>query len=388
MQSSKAIRSLLLASAFLLQGASADGHLDCDTVRNVMMIEEYAEADCSGAALTGAGVTSMIELYEYDSKHLNTTEVRFVDRADGEQECRSRPIDEGGDQTGHVVDLGRCVHEVYATNRCDGAMESEINLAQNGPCFPGDTDCTGQPRSYFKVVGCTTSCSTPQPEPSFSLGCIQACGEMPPSLNDVCMAASPPLAESLDDLCPIEGYVRCFVGCLLPGPFNDVTRASTLPVLDQCGSAWTPRPLSVVMTMRLSVSDPAAFVADVTNQEAVQEAIAQVANVDGNRVEVTLSVARRLEAASGRRAQGAVNVEATIRAENADAVPALEAALAAISAADVITALSNNGVSALVAGISAVTAPPPERGESVDSGASRAAAVLASTALVTAALRL
>lgn len=181
-------------------------------------------------------------------------------------------------------------------------------------------------------------------------------------------------ADRWDSLCPIEATYRCVASsCENGGPNASMLgvplseTSQVLSILDGCSSDWTPRPLAVILSMEISVADPGAFVANPGSKAAVEGGIAASAGVLPGKVDATLSVARRLQVlqASGRRLQGAVSVAATIQAENAGAVAALQASVAAIPADAMATALNtaltNAGIDASVSvsSMSAAPAPPP-----------------------------
>merc|ERR1711865_995527 len=146
----------------------------------------------------------------------------------------------------------------------------------------------------------------------------------------------------LDVLCPREATVRCMTGestCTEGAPAGSVTAVGNL--LSGCASDWTPRPLSVVLSMTLSVSDPQAFVEAAESATDVADGIASAVGVDSDKVDVTLSVARRLEE-SHRRLQGSVSVDATIEADDASGVADLLLRVGATTDSVMATAISNH----------------------------------------------
>merc|ERR1711865_868898 len=115
-----------------------------------------------------------------------------------------------------------------------------------------------------------------------------------------------------------------------------------------------------------TVADPAGFVANPASQAAVATGIASAAGVSIDKVDVTLTVARRLQNLNRRLQGGTVNVAATIEADSAGALASLTASVGAIPADTMTTSLNTQleaaGIEAItVASLAAVDAPPPAR---------------------------
>jgi len=179
-------------------------------------------------------------------------------------------------------------------------------------------------------------------------------------------------ATKWDQLCPIEGDIRCLVVTNAAVCGNDqaevVTEVVTpvLALLEGCAESWEPRALSVVLTMAMTVADPAAFVEAETSKAAVEQGIADAAGVSPDKVTATLTVGSRRLQASDRRLEGTVDVSAEIEADNAAAVTALQSSVAAIEPTAMTeslnTALESAGLPAVVvASLAAAVAEPPAR---------------------------
>lgn len=128
---------------------------------------------------------------------------------------------------------------------------------------------------------------------------------------------------------------------------------------------------AVAVEMSLTVADPAAFVADPGSAVAMQRAIAETAGsaVAPEDVEVRLSVAGRgligHPWGTGRRLQGAVNVDASISVANGAEAGDLSEAMAATLPVEMLAAteaaLAGAGVVVAVLGVSPITAAPEIR---------------------------
>jgi len=233
---------------------------------------------------------------------------------------------------------------------CDNvAVVTCMGENSDGICQMGDDDEEGF-HAMLPLCSCQTEC------PNFIPG----------------MAATDRLTNAMDNatksdlLCPKESSVRCMAGqssCI--GDMSADNVSIIVDILDGCSSVWIPRPLAVAVSMELSVADPAAFVANPASQTAVEQGIAEAAGVDSSKVVATLSVARRLRQ-SDRRLQGTVNVDATVEADSADAVDALQTRVAAVTAETMATelnsALTAAGIEAtvVVSDLVAEVAPPPQ----------------------------
>jgi len=142
--------------------------------------------------------------------------------------------------------------------------------------------------------------------------------------------------------------------------------AELLAIVGGCAETWTPRPLSVILTMAMTVADPAAFIADPDSKIAVEAGIAAAAGVTADKVDATLTVGTRRLQGSNRRLQGTVDVSAEIQAENAAAVADLQSSVNEITpdamATNLNAALTEAGLPTVeVAALSAAAASPPAR---------------------------
>lgn len=178
----------------------------------------------------------------------------------------------------------------------------------------------------------------------------------------------------MNALCPDSEVVECF--------FNTTRHAGTCTmlqnqpsrpeVMDSCNV-----PMSVTVSMALTVQDPAAFVANADSAMAVAAGIATAANVSAASVSVELSVARRLEEdlRGSRRLQGTVNADATILVQDAGDVSTLQATVSTIEpsvmATSLNTALSTAGIAGVTVEVTSLTA---EAAAAPSAGASAAGA--------------
>lgn len=108
-------------------------------------------------------------------------------------------------------------------------------------------------------------------------------------------------------------------------------------LLTQCD-----RRTSVRHRMRMTVDNPAEFVAHPESQGAVERAIARRAGVDEGAVSATLSVGRRLVTAAGRMLQqsGSVSADTEIFAEDESGVASLQTSVGGMVADDLNSAIA------------------------------------------------
>lgn len=210
---------------------------------------------------------------------------------------------------------------------------------------------------------CASSCSMNSVTAAMKIGMIMEMGG----------PTEVPQADTLDAICPFEATINCMAdvsACTAGAPPEEVT--AVVEALSGCASDWAPRPIAVAVTMEITVANPQEFVQNPASERAVAGGIASAANVAPSKVSARLSVARRLQE-SGRRLQqgGGVNVDATIEADDASGVAALESSVSAIPtdtmASSLTTALGNAGIQGgvTVASMSAAPAPPPVREETL-----------------------
>jgi len=303
-------------------------------------VSEACEAACPGlnASITGYMTEAIAAgmMSENRLRRLNGHEMR--DDGDGE--------DDGG-----IMVSMRPMLEM-ACPYIDDIMCMESNRPGDcGEASEGDDDGSGETQN---MCTCASTCSM-----SF-LGAF-----------DQIMAtfAMTEEADKHDKLCPVEATATCIAGtsaCPGGGNSSDPMIATVVALLAGCEGNWTPRALSVALTMELTVADPAGFVANPASQAAVATGIASAAGVSIDKVDVTLTVARRLQNLNRRLQGGTVNVAATIEADSAGALASLTASVAAIPADTMATSLNTQleaaGIEAVtVASLAAVDAPPPMR---------------------------
>jgi len=139
--------------------------------------------------------------------------------------------------------------------------------------------------------------------------------------------------------------------------------------LVNCASAWSPVPMSVVVTMAMAVENPADFVADPNSKLTVEQGIAAAAGgIAVHKVSATLTVgsSRRLQGSDRRLQAGTVDVSADIQADTAADVDDLATSVGLITADAMTTsinsALTDAGLPTVtVSSLIAEAAPAPER---------------------------